>query len=372
MPSTNKHKTAIEENVKFLHNILITIEHGYYIDNNFLEEELPFLGDSIRDYLAGRLGRCAKTTLIKALEGSEKEVKSLKRKYYRLLPFYSRDDLEERGWTKKLIKDKIPPADLIVVSTANNATPVWRSTTIEKLENTYQFISHTISEGIIIDNLNAIKWREQKIKNLTRKRSLTLTDFAGRAGKRKKVRDKISKKRYIRNRNFIYNYKLNKECVDCKKTFDPSVLQFDHLPQFTKIKGISKLVGQASIKQLEEEISKCEIVCVNCHRLRTFNRHKEKIKARTYPKREKLQAYVDSTKFGKVCGDCKLTNLEPCQLDYHHIDPSSKIKTIAALVQKQATLRKIKKEIQKCELLCANCHALKTSEELNYRKHINV
>ena len=43
-------------------------------------------------------------------------------------------------------------------------------------------------------------------------------------------------------------------------------------------------------------------------------------------------------------------------MDYHHKDASSKVAGIADLVKSGATLTRLKAEIAKCELLCANCH----------------
>ena len=59
-------------------------------------------------------------------------------------------------------------------------------------------------------------------------------------------------------------------CVDCKGIFHPCQLDFDHLGDKSFVIGDKKYqVGEA---KLRAEIAKCEIVCSNCHRLRTFNR----------------------------------------------------------------------------------------------------
>lgn len=58
-------------------------------------------------------------------------------------------------------------------------------------------------------------------------------------------------------------------CVDCGET-DPVVLEFDHLRDKKFTIG-SKLTHMARSKVLAE-IEKCEVVCANCHRRRTFGR----------------------------------------------------------------------------------------------------
>lgn len=75
-------------------------------------------------------------------------------------------------------------------------------------------------------------------------------------------------------RNFIQAHK-NKPCVDCKQEYPPYVMDFDHLPQFEKTFTISSM-KVASKEKLKQEIAKCEVVCANCHRIRTHNRQIEK------------------------------------------------------------------------------------------------
>lgn len=64
----------------------------------------------------------------------------------------------------------------------------------------------------------------------------------------------------------------SKPCVDCKQSYPWYVMDFDHIDPNTKINDVSRMIG-SSLKSLEEEIAKCEVVCSNCHRKRTFQRH---------------------------------------------------------------------------------------------------
>ena len=63
----------------------------------------------------------------------------------------------------------------------------------------------------------------------------------------------------------------NKPCADCGNIYHPCAMDFDHLDPALKDKDVSKLAtfGWSRIKQ---EIAKCELVCANCHRIRTYNR----------------------------------------------------------------------------------------------------
>lgn len=60
-------------------------------------------------------------------------------------------------------------------------------------------------------------------------------------------------------------------CTDCGQTFDPVCMDFDHLNGDEKSFNVSEGVAKAarSWESVLTEISKCELVCANCHRLRT-------------------------------------------------------------------------------------------------------
>lgn len=61
-------------------------------------------------------------------------------------------------------------------------------------------------------------------------------------------------------------------CIDCKIVYPYYVMDFDHLDAFEKHSDVSRLSGRVSDIKLLQEIAKCELVCANCHRIRTHNR----------------------------------------------------------------------------------------------------
>jgi hypothetical protein len=86
----------------------------------------------------------------------------------------------------------------------------------------------------------------------------------------------------IRQNNFDNMWKLllERSCVDCGIE-DSRVLEFDHLPEFEKKFDVARAVSGStrSWNTILNEINKCEVVCSNCHKIRTmtrgnFNRHK--------------------------------------------------------------------------------------------------
>lgn len=67
--------------------------------------------------------------------------------------------------------------------------------------------------------------------------------------------------------------KVDRGCADCGiKRPEPEVYDFDHLPGAEKIANVSTLLTKGSWDQFTAEIEKCEVVCANCHRVRTRNR----------------------------------------------------------------------------------------------------
>lgn len=61
-------------------------------------------------------------------------------------------------------------------------------------------------------------------------------------------------------------------CTDCGQRFHHSLMQFDHV-RGEKLGSVSYILSQTmSWSKAEEEIDKCELVCVMCHCARTWNR----------------------------------------------------------------------------------------------------
>jgi hypothetical protein len=82
-------------------------------------------------------------------------------------------------------------------------------------------------------------------------------------------------------RQFIIDYKSATPCVDCGHKFKYYVMQFDHLPQFTKRFAIAKFHTYThNLTEVINEIKKCDLVCSNCHSERTHQRRLEKAKTK--------------------------------------------------------------------------------------------
>lgn len=85
--------------------------------------------------------------------------------------------------------------------------------------------------------------------------------------KEKYLADAIS--RQANGRQFINTFK-NEPCADCGNSYPPYVMDFDHV-RGDKIANIGEM-GTYSLETILAEIAKCDLVCSNCHRIRTHNR----------------------------------------------------------------------------------------------------
>lgn len=82
--------------------------------------------------------------------------------------------------------------------------------------------------------------------------------------------------------------------------------------------------------------------CKKCHSNYVKNKYQER------------KNLVNEIKFDIGCIKCG--EKRPYMLDFHHKDPSIKDTTIARLTSNRNNIEDIQKEIDKCVVLCSNCH----------------
>ena len=74
------------------------------------------------------------------------------------------------------------------------------------------------------------------------------------------------------SKNIIYKHLINNPCINCGET-DPIILQFHHV-KGKKIFAIANAIRLGiNIENLKNEISKCEILCSNCHLKKTAQKN---------------------------------------------------------------------------------------------------
>jgi protein-arginine kinase activator protein McsA len=88
--------------------------------------------------------------------------------------------------------------------------------------------------------------------------------------------------------------------------------------------------------------------------------NKEKVIARSKVTRALGKAKWDTFKRTLKCTKCEQNH--PAALDFHHTDPSEKENIVSNLVS-QGSFVAAMEEVQKCIVLCANCHRIHHAEE---------
>lgn len=73
-------------------------------------------------------------------------------------------------------------------------------------------------------------------------------------------------------RAWMDSLKEGRACADCGETFPTCAMHWDHLPGHAKFADISVMVTRFSRAMILDELAKCELVCANCHVLRTVAR----------------------------------------------------------------------------------------------------
>jgi hypothetical protein len=75
-----------------------------------------------------------------------------------------------------------------------------------------------------------------------------------------------------RRKDFIRGLK-NAPCTDCGVQYHTDVMEFDHA-RGEKLFELSR-AHKHSYERIKTEVAKCDLVCANCHRLRTVRRRQE-------------------------------------------------------------------------------------------------
>lgn len=173
------------------------------------------------------------------------------------------------------------------------------------------------------------------------------------------------KKIYQRGLAFTDGYKTA-PCADCHKIFDPISMDFDHV-RGEKINGVSQLLMK-SLEVIWAEIQKCEIVCANCHRVRTLNR-----KIHIIPQTNKQKDVIKRRNNGMIfidgyrsipCFDCHiLYNITSMEFDHIRGEKHADVSDLYSYSKEVILV-----EIQKCEVVCVNCHRVRERDRRRLKK----
>jgi len=86
----------------------------------------------------------------------------------------------------------------------------------------------------------------------------------------------------------------------------------------------------------------------------TYQNNKERYSKYRDRGRARTKEWFDMYKKSLTCKNCG--NEKWYMLEFHHRDPKTKDSSVADAVHHGWGLKRIKEEIEKCDVLCANCH----------------
>lgn len=96
------------------------------------------------------------------------------------------------------------------------------------------------------------------------------------AGQKDKTKERTNRSRTLAKRK-IWEMKESSGCVDCKESYPHYMLDFDHLPEYNKSDSPTAILHRYSWEKAMKEIEKCDIVCKNCHAIRTWSRYTQSL-----------------------------------------------------------------------------------------------
>ena len=73
---------------------------------------------------------------------------------------------------------------------------------------------------------------------------------------------------------YVAEYKLQKGCMDCGYRLHHTALDLDHRESEEKLFTVAQGLATYNWDKILAEIAKCDVVCANCHRIRTHIRAK--------------------------------------------------------------------------------------------------
>lgn len=130
---------------------------------------------------------------------------------------------------------------------------------------------------------------------------------------------------------------MSKICYKCKKEQPDS--------NFHKKKS--------SKDGLHSYCKKCAILGAKTNYHKKTKKEKQIAFNKAKEKRDSLLEICNNIKYKYGCSFCKENN--PICLDFHHLNPDKKIKAVSTIARHKS-LSKMIIEINKCIVVCANCH----------------
>lgn len=110
-----------------------------------------------------------------------------------------------------------------------------------------------------------------------------------------------------------------------------------------------------------------DIFCLSCEQKPLPELPKKTLRQLTYSKSDSLKQYICDYLKSRGCEHCAEHDVRV--LEFDHKQPECKSYNVSEAVGLCHSITGVKKELDKCRILCANCHRRVTSESIGSFKH---
>jgi hypothetical protein len=80
--------------------------------------------------------------------------------------------------------------------------------------------------------------------------------------------------------------------------------------------------------------------------------------------RDNLRKQILAYLLEHPCVDCGES--DPVVLDFDHRDPSTKFRSVSRMISGTPSWKRVREEIDKCDVRCANCHRRRTYKQFGF------
>jgi transcription elongation factor Elf1 len=109
-------------------------------------------------------------------------------------------------------------------------------------------------------------------------------------------------------------------------------------------------------------------ICNSDYKKDNYQQNKAAVIKKNADRRRSLKVKTWEYLKDKSCLDCGENDI--VVLDFDHRDPKMKSFTVNKMLMNTMSWDNIFKEIQKCDIRCANCHRRRTAKQFNWLKQI--
>jgi hypothetical protein len=132
-------------------------------------------------------------------------------------------------------------------------------------------------------------------------------------------------------------------------------------------KNIKDFAWKSKVNKARQSYCKeCQKVRSRVHYQNNRQNYLEKARKRNKEVLESIQRYVWNFLSKHPCVDCGETDIVILEFDHER----NKRYNLSEIVKERSSLKKVKKEIKKCVVRCANCHRRKTAKDFGWKKAI--